>query len=280
MGNLLAECRRCSIEQCEICPAHVRAPAASGAGVARGTGALNRDAAVGSAAGFGPQQVGNDGGGLGPGRPASGIQPANMSEDAALAEAIRRSALEAGDTVSDDDRDAREARRANEAANARERRSVIEAQDAEYHESLQMDERKEKEKKDKLQKEEEDRRREAQAQAEADQAELKRQENASSQITQARERLPLEPPAETAGRLNILVRVPDGRRLKRAFLATDTVGQIYDFVIVEAGEALATQKFRLVSVQPREIYEDHSATLEASKLQGILLLVEIIEDDD
>merc|ERR1711920_1187090 len=101
-------------------------------------------------------------------------------------------------------------------------------QDAEYIESLRIDERKEKEKQDRLQKEDEERQKQEQAHVEAEQAALKRREDASSLIIEARARLPPEPPVGTDGRVRISVLLKDGRRVERAFLGSDNVGHVYD----------------------------------------------------
>ncbi|OLP96430.1 hypothetical protein AK812_SmicGene21330 [Symbiodinium microadriaticum] len=66
------------------------------------------------------------------------------------------------------------------------------------------------------------------------------------------------PPADEAGRLQFQIRIPDGRRLKRAFRPEDSIGQVYAYACVEGGEALVTREFRLVETMPRRTYEEAS----------------------
>ncbi|CAE7266132.1 unnamed protein product [Symbiodinium microadriaticum] len=66
---------------------------------------------------------------------------------------------------------------------------------------------------------------------------------------------PSRPPADEAGRLQFQIRIPDGRRLKRAFRPEDSIGQVYAYACVEGGEALVTREFRLVETMPRRTYE-------------------------
>merc|ERR1711972_713224 len=60
-----------------------------------------------------------------------------------------------------------------------------------------------------------------------------------------------------------------------------TVSQVYDYVVAEGGEELASTRFRLLQNVPRCLFEDRTATLQDAGLQGqCALLVQIIESDD
>lgn len=267
MGNaLVGPCRNFSLEQCELCPV--------------GHTTL-RPAAVSGQANF-PAPAGGLQNGQ---RPPGALQPGGLSPSQANAEAPTLSATEA-DALEQaimisrlEAQQAQEALRVARAAEAQERRSLIESQEAEYNESLIIDAQREAEKKRQQQEEEDARRKEEEDLAQAKQAEEDRQKAVLALIDDARARLPAEPAADAAGRMRISVSIPDGRRLTRSFLAADTVAQIHDYAIVEGGETLASQQFRLFSRPPRVVYDDMTVTLEAAKLQGMSIFVEIIEDE-
>lgn len=200
--------------------------------------------------------------------PFQGASPTNtQSEEEMLATAIRASQQE-------------------------ERSKLREDQAREYEESLAID-RQRQEEKQRREAEEERKRREAE---DAEERRLREEEEAKMKakeevdnlrartmalIDKARSRLSEEPPADEAGRVNVRVRTPDGKALKRAFRSTDPVGQVYDFIISEGGEDLACQDFRVIATMPRAVYEDRNSTLSDAGLQGqCALLVEIIEPDD
>merc|ERR1719240_2540741 len=89
------------------------------------------------------------------------------------------------------------------------------------------------------------------------------------ELEMKRARIPPEPPAGEPGRVDFMIRLPDGKRMRRAFSGTGTVGQVYDFVDVEASEALMSMAaYRLVTTMPRQTYEDRSLTLADAGLKG------------
>merc|ERR1712232_480553 len=100
-----------------------------------------------------------------------------------------------------------------------------------------------------------------------------------AKIEDARRLLEPEPTDEAAGpAVKIALMLPDGRRLKRAFPGTATVGQIYYFVDVEGGPEIAGEEYRVVSRMPKKAYEDRDATFQAEGLQGqCTLLIELID---
>jgi len=159
---------------------------------------------------------------------------------------------------------------------ARERAELRNSQEMELKESILMDQMREDEQKrrrtedEQLQKmegervEEEVKRRETDERQKKDQSELKRG------------RIPEEPPVGEPGRVDIMIKMPDGKRMRRAFRGTDSVGQVYDYVDVEGAEAVANmEQYRLVTSMPRQAYDDRSLTLSDAGFKGqCALLIE------
>lgn len=172
----------------------------------------------------------------------------------------------------------------------RERARLRDEQAMEYEESLRIDQQREEERKNREREEEEQQRREEEQRLQEEQRrredeqkaedeERSRRERVQAVIDEARSRLTPEPSPEEPGRVLLQVRVPDGRRLKRAFRSSDSIGQIYDYANAEGGEALASHEFLLVTSMPRKVYEDRAASLEDAGLQGqCQLLVEVIDN--
>lgn len=309
MGNILADCRRCDvcdaarlgIDQCEL-----RTDVLSGRQSANqqggSGGATQRRAAGGNAGQAGARHE---------------YQPADMTEADMIEQALRLSRLTAdqprrgaaaggsegsnaaapagrqGPLSADEEAElmAAAVRKSRIEEESRERRRLIAEQEAEYEESLRIDREREAEKQLRQKEEEERRQREAaeeeakkreaeKLQAEAEEAERVRKAKVEAAVEEAHKHLTSEPEAGAPGRVQVLVRTPQGARLKRAFLGSDTVGLIYHYVNAEGGDALAGADYRLVSSMPRAVYEDREATLEAAGLKGqCALLVELIEDD-
>lgn len=173
-----------------------------------------------------------------------GIQ---SSEDDLLQEAIRKSALE---------------------EEARQRASLRDQQEQELQESLLMDQMREQEEKRKRQEEEEQRAVEASRVASEEESRRKAFEEKSA-------RLPPEPVSTEPGKIDIQVRAPDGRRLRRCFRGTDLVGHVYDYLDIEGGESFTGSQYRLIATMPRRAFEDREMTLAAAGLQGqCALLIE------
>uniref|UniRef100_A0A7S1QM33 UBX domain-containing protein n=1 Tax=Alexandrium catenella TaxID=2925 RepID=A0A7S1QM33_ALECA len=293
MGNVLADCSRCDVcnaARLGIDPCELRTDASSGQQSSRLSGG-------GSA-----QRRAQGGAGQGAGR--HDFHPADMTEADMLQEALRLSRLEAerarggaapgrsGPQSADEEEEvmAEVARKAQMQEEARERARLRAEQEAEYEESLRVDREREAEKALRQKEEEERRQREAaeeearkreaeQLRAEAEEAERVRKEKVEATVADARSQLSPEPGASEPSRVQVLIRTPQGARLKRAFIGSDPVGQIYHYVNAEGGEALAGSEYRLVSSMPRAVFDDREATLEAAGLKGqCALLVEIIED--
>jgi len=154
---------------------------------------------------------------------------------------------------------------------SRQRAALREQQEGELQESILMDQMREQE--EKRRRLEEEQLRELEASRIADE-ERRRVEDQEAK----RARIPPEPDASEPGRIDLQIRMLDGRRMRRSFRPTDLVGQIYDYVDVECagGEASAAHaSYRLVSTMPRREYEDREQSLGGAGLQGqCALLVE------
>lgn len=200
---------------------------------------------------------------LGPGR--MDIDPGMGHEDHDLQFAL------AGQQVSEEELIQQALQASQREEDTRQRQSLREQQEMELQESLLMD-----------------RMRAEQRVAEAAQLEaVARAEQAHQVAAQKAEReaeraleakkaaLPAEPAADEPGRRALMLRLPGGKRLQRAFRATETVGVIYDFVDVTEAE-LAGQSYRLVTTLPRHVFEDRQQTLEAAGIQNqFVLMVEV-----
>jgi len=306
MGNVLADCRRYGLEQCELCTEVVHPSRGHLRGGATGTtnSGVATNAHRHATSGPAHTEVGSSNRGAGTGRGGHDHLPPNMSE--ASGHGTNRNGADAGQRgaiLGDEDPNllaaiaasyasgnpnasrqteeelVREAvRRSKLEEEARARARLRDEQAQEYEESLRIDQQREAEKACRQKEEEEKRRVEQEEAAKAEEEERMKREKIATLMEEARQRLNPEPADGESGRLQVLVRLPDGRRLKRAFLSTDCVSQIYDYVNVEGG-ALGGQEYRLVSAIPRVLYEDQSLTLASVGLQGqCALLVEVIDE--
>jgi len=153
----------------------------------------------------------------------------------------------------------------------RQRQLLREQQEAELAESVLMDQHREQEEQRQRAQEEERRQLAEQARIEAERG----AEAAARELEAKRARLPAEPGAGEAGRMQLMLRLPNGQRLQRAFRSSEAVGLLYDYVDVQCQE-LAGQRYRLVSTRPWKAYEDRQQTIEASGIQNqFALMVEI-----
>lgn len=202
---------------------------------------------------------------------AAVAEQADMS-DAQLAAAIEASynaQTEDGRVHNEEDLLAQAMRMSQQEEDARQRASLRQEQEQELQESVLMDQMREDEQKRRRIEEEQLQRLEAQRQEEeATRIEAQARQKKEDE-EQKKARIPAEPPAGEPGRVDFMIRAPDGKRLRRAFRGTDTVGQVYDFVDVECSEAVGSMVgYRLVTAMPRQAYEDRSRTLAEVGLQG------------
>eukprot|EP00930_Biecheleria_cincta_P003046 TRINITY_DN103987_c0_g1_i1.p1 TRINITY_DN103987_c0_g1~~TRINITY_DN103987_c0_g1_i1.p1 ORF type:complete len:283 (+),score=78.89 TRINITY_DN103987_c0_g1_i1:25-849(+) len=274
MGNLVSECNRCTVlTDCDLCHSLVATRANE---YVQPEVTARRQPAANLAAARHEQ-----------------YQPPNLSEAELVQQALRLSQLEAlqrggpgaaaaGSLIAGGT--SRAEAQAAEQEDAVERARLRDEQHAEYEESLRIDRERAAEKALREKEEEEQKRREAEEQRSREmqaEAELKAKEDRVSKILdEAQQMLPPEPPESEDGRLQVLIRTPDGRRLKRAFSLQNSIGQVYAFANVEGGEVLASRDYMLVANMPRRTYEDRSASLKEAGLQGqCALLVEFLDDD-
>eukprot|EP00929_Paragymnodinium_shiwhaense_P047019 TRINITY_DN23881_c0_g1_i1.p1 TRINITY_DN23881_c0_g1~~TRINITY_DN23881_c0_g1_i1.p1 ORF type:complete len:541 (-),score=128.58 TRINITY_DN23881_c0_g1_i1:70-1692(-) len=160
----------------------------------------------------------------------------------------------------------REQHAAAQEASLSARREVLRRQDAEYEESLSVD-------RQRRQQEEEE---QAAKRAEAHKQQALAVEK-EERIAALRQALPEEPSAEAAGRIEMVVRLPDGRRIRRAVLVSDPLDVLYNFVAVELNGALQANGFRLVGTMPRRTYANRSQTFADGGIEGpsVLMVEEV-----
>lgn len=198
------------------------------------------------------------------------------AEDAQLAAAIEASyaaQTEHGMVTSEEDMIQQALRLSQMEEESRQRAALKEQQEVELQESILMDQLREQEEKRRKVEEEELRALEANRAAEEE-----RRKKAEQEAKRAR--VPPEPPAGEPGRVDLQIRTPEGKRVRRAFRSTDTVGQVYDYIDVEdvLGDSLGGKAYRFVSTMPRREYKDRSLSLQDAGLQGqCALLIEVAE---
>jgi len=207
---------------------------------------------------------------------------------AAAIEASYRAQTSTGRQDIDEDMIAQAIRQSQVEDESRQRNALREQQEMELRESMLMDQMRETEERQRLQEAEQLRILEEQEKTnEAARAGAAKAE-AAAELQAKRSRVPAEPPTSEPNRLDIQIRMPNGRRLRRAFRGTDSVGQVYDYVDIEmeapvedgAAAAAASNggaSYRLVSTMPRRVYENRAQSLAEAGLQGqCALLVEAI----
>ncbi|CAE8622064.1 unnamed protein product, partial [Polarella glacialis] len=108
-------------------------------------------------------------------------------------------------------------------------------------------------------------------------AEETRQQQETDQRREAEQvakvaRVPPEPAADEPNKVEFQFRAPDGRRVRRSFLSSHLVGQVYDYVDAEL-LAADGEAYRLVSTMPRREYTDRDQSLADAGLQGQCALI-------
>eukprot|EP00439_Symbiodinium_sp_Y106_P029181 s6719_g3.t1 len=104
-------------------------------------------------------------------------------------------------------------------------------------------------------------------------AESQRQEEEARRRQARAAALPPEPAADEPDRVDLQIRVLDGKRVRRRFLASHTLGQVYDFLDVEGHLGDSPEACVLISTMPRKQYEDRMQTLADAGLQGQCALI-------
>jgi len=212
---------------------------------------------------------------VGPPRPP---RPETADGDAQLAAAIEASFLaqtNAGREASEEELIAQALRESQQEEDKRKRQELRDQQEAELQESILMDQMREQQEREQREAAAAMQRAEEQSRVEAANRERTETEARQAQLEAKRARLPEEPPAGDPLRVALMLRLPNGQRLQRAFRSSETVGCLYDFVDLQS-EELAGQSYRLVSTMPRKAYEDRQPTLQEAGIQNqFVLMVEI-----
>lgn len=127
-----------------------------------------------------------------------------------------------------------------------ERAELREQQDADYHESLRADQLKEEALARQRQQEE-------LAQQEAEEAARRLQQSLALKEAS----LPDEPSPEADDTVQLVIRLPEGGKLKRRFRTSHQLQSVFDFVDVFAGQTVGIEpgKYNLVSQFPRRVFK-------------------------
>jgi len=161
---------------------------------------------------------------------------------------------------------------------SRARVSLREQQEQELEESLLMDQMRAQEEKRRRLEEQEEHVLQASSQEEAARKLMEEERRKAQEQAVKRARVPPEPPADDSSRVDLMIRFPSGSRMRRAFRATNSLSQVFDYIDVDGDESLASQSYRLVCTMPRCVFERDEKTLSEAGLKGqCALLVELVE---
>eukprot|EP00930_Biecheleria_cincta_P051010 TRINITY_DN36169_c0_g1_i1.p1 TRINITY_DN36169_c0_g1~~TRINITY_DN36169_c0_g1_i1.p1 ORF type:complete len:376 (-),score=109.80 TRINITY_DN36169_c0_g1_i1:356-1396(-) len=209
-------------------------------------------------------------------RPASDLDADGDAQLAAAIEASYFAQTDAGQALSENEQLAKAMELSQAAEENRQRQQLREQQEAELLESEFMDRQREQEEERRQVEEEELRRAAERSQQDEEQRERESAAQDAAELEAKRARLPEEPPAGEPGRVLLVLRLPNGQRLQRAFSSSNTVGCLYDFVDLQR-EELTRHRYRLVSTMPRKAFEDRQAMLsEAGIENSSALMVEMV----
>eukprot|EP00931_Biecheleriopsis_adriatica_P027781 TRINITY_DN16640_c0_g1_i3.p1 TRINITY_DN16640_c0_g1~~TRINITY_DN16640_c0_g1_i3.p1 ORF type:complete len:363 (-),score=126.61 TRINITY_DN16640_c0_g1_i3:74-1162(-) len=193
---------------------------------------------------------------------------------AAALEASYAAQTEAGRHMNEEDmiREALEISRMEE--ERRQNASLREEQEAELQESLLMDQMREQEEKRRRLEEEEERKAKEASQLAEEQRQADEEKARADQQAAKAARVPAEPSEDEPNKVDLQIRLPDGRRVRRRFLSSHLVGQVYDYIDVEGlTSECEVEAYFLVSTMPRKEYKDREKTLAEVGLQGQCALI-------
>eukprot|EP00955_Chlamydomonas_euryale_P099140 365198-Chlamydomonas_euryale.AAC.1 len=99
--------------------------------------------------------------------------------------------------------------------------------------------------------------------------------SAEQRVAEAAARLPAEPDASASGACRVALRLPDGARVQRRFLASDALQAVHDFAVVQMGAAAGGRPFELSGTAPGAppLPSDAAQTLEAAGVANAMLAV-------
>jgi len=165
-------------------------------------------------------------------------------------------------------------RLSQEDAQRRERAALRAQQEAELQESEFMDQMREM--KEREEREDAERARsvaEASQREEAARESQKREEQAR-ELVQKKARLAVEPAEGAADRRLLMFRLPGGVAKKRAFLGSNLVGDLYDFIDVEAdGQDWADKPYKLISTMPKRCFDERDKSLAEAGIEKMSALM-------
>lgn len=169
--------------------------------------------------------------------------------------------------VSPEVEEQRKAEKEDKAQQNAERQVDIAMQDAEFQESLLMDQLRETERIDA----EEAQQKLQEEQLKLQEAEARASEETQQEMEAKRQRLSQpEPDKAHSDRCQIVIRTPSGKRLSRTFLGSDEVSFLYDWVDVACpDEEFSKQSYRLVSRLPGRPSKDLCKTSQSLTSEGI-----------
>lgn len=211
--------------------------------------------------------------------PPAGSPGAPYAQDPELAAAIAASystSTTQGREETEEEMIQRAIRQSQVEEESRQRKSLREQQDAEVQESMLMDQMRAKEEQQKRQKEQDDEKARLEEKKRKEEEESKQRKQAAAQLEVKQSRLTAEPPTGESGRLQLVLRLPSGKRLQRAFRTSETIGLIYDYVDIQQLEELEGKTYALISNMPRKVYEDRTVSLQSAGISNqFVLLVEV-----
>lgn len=214
------------------------------------------------------------------GVPPQGVPWARDSNDHGLAAAIAASFSGGGNAPrapTEEEMMMRAIRNSQMEEENRQRQTLREQQEAELAESMLMDQMREAEAQQKRQEEERKRQEEAEAEKVRLEEDAKQRARVAAELQTKRSRLTEEPPTGELGRIQLVLRLPSGQRLQRAFRNSEAVGLIYDFLDVQQLAELDGKQYRLISNMPRMVYEDQAVTVDAAGIKNqFVLMVELM----
>eukprot|EP01124_Arcella_intermedia_P015390 TRINITY_DN2188_c0_g2_i3.p1 TRINITY_DN2188_c0_g2~~TRINITY_DN2188_c0_g2_i3.p1 ORF type:complete len:307 (-),score=106.24 TRINITY_DN2188_c0_g2_i3:789-1709(-) len=158
-------------------------------------------------------------------------------------------------------------RKRGEEVEREERNRIREEQDRAYKESLEVDSLIE------LSKREEEEKAEQFVRQLERQHELEEERKALELSKVLSSKPPPVPQKDDPNALSIIVQLPNGKRIQRLFLKTDTFGDIHRFINFEMAEDLASlpKQYMLVTDYPRQVWDKLDEKIEGGKFQKRVL---------
>jgi hypothetical protein len=104
--------------------------------------------------------------------------------------------------------------------------------------------------------------------------ENQRREDQARELGQKRARVAVEPAEGVVDRRLLMFRLPGGVSKKRAFLGSSLVGDLYDYIDVEAdGQDWSTKPYKLISTMPKRCFDEREKSLAEAGIEKMSALV-------